>query len=142
MHMRSVTGLVVLLAAVCLTAGAAEPQPQQLERELKRFIDVYAAVEDQSADPFTPEQAFYAGAIPSMLRKLDPFSAFLDPGQTEQLKEMEKSERKGFGSVVSVLPGRVIVLQTLPGTPSAKAGLGAGDEILGINNIPLNRLTF
>ena len=75
-----------------------------------------------------------------MLRKLDPFSVFLDPAQTEQLKEMEKSERKGFGSVVSVLPGRVIVLQTLPGTPSAKAGLSAGDEILGINDIPLNRL--
>ncbi len=142
MHMRSVTGPVILLVAACLNAGAAEPAPQQLERELKRFIDVYAAVEEQSADPFTAEQAFYQGAIPSMLRKLDPFSAFLDPGQTEQLKEMEKSERKGFGSVVSVLPGRVMVLQTLPGTPSAKAGLGAGDEILGINNIPLNRLTF
>jgi carboxyl-terminal processing protease len=143
MYMCSVTRRLVLIAAVCLTSPAAEePQPQQLERELKRFIDVYATVEAQSADPFSTEQAFYAGAIPSMLRKLDPFSAFLDPGQTEQLKEMEKSERKGFGSVVSVLPGRVIVLQTLPGTPSAKAGLGPGDEVLVINNIPLNRLTF
>ncbi len=55
---------------------------------------------------------------------------------------MERSERKGFGSVVSVLPGRVIVLQTLPGTPSAKAGLSGGDEIVGINNIPLARLEF
>ena len=64
---------------------------------------------------------------------LDPHSVFFDPGQFEQLKKMESSTQKGFGSVVSLLPGRVIVLQTLPGTPSAKAGLSPGDEILAIN---------
>lgn len=127
-----------------LLLGAAafgQPRPP-LEIELKKFTQAFAAIEAQSADSFASEQAFYGGAIPAMLRRLDPFSVFLDPTQTEQLKEMEKSERKGFGSVVSVLPGRVIVLQTLPGTPSAKAGLSAGDEILAINNIPLNRLEF
>ena len=55
---------------------------------------------------------------------------------------MQRSEQKGFGTIVSVLPGRVIVLQTMEGTPSAKAGLSAGDEILAINNIPLSRLEF
>src|SRR5262249_25481956 len=48
--------------------------------------------------------------------------------------------QKGFGSVVSILPGRVIVLQTLPGTPSQKAGLTPGDEILGINGYDISRL--
>ena len=51
-----------------------------------------------------------------------------------------ESTQKGFGSVVSLLPGRVIVLQTLPGTPSAKAGLAPGDEILGINGYLISRL--
>ena len=46
-----------------------------------------------------------------------------------------KSERKGFGTVVSVLPGRVIVLQAMAGTPSAKAGLQPGDEIVAVNKI-------
>lgn len=129
-------------AILCLSCAGADPPSNDVERELKRFTDAFAAVEFQSADPVNTEQVFYGGAIPAMLRKLDPFSQFLDPGQFEQLKEMEKSERKGFGSVVSVLPGRVIVLQTLPGTPSAKAGLSPGDEILVINGIPLNRLSF
>jgi carboxyl-terminal processing protease len=53
---------------------------------------------------------------------------------------MEASTQKGFGSVVSLLPGRVIVLQTLPGTPSNKAGLTPGDEILGINGYIISRL--
>ena len=53
---------------------------------------------------------------------------------------MQSSERKGFGTVVSLLPGRVIVLQALEGSPSAKAGLSAGDEIVGINNYPVRYL--
>ena len=45
-----------------------------------------------------------------------------------------------FGSVVSILPGRVIILQTLQGTPSSRAGLSPGDEILAVNNIALGGL--
>ena len=40
---------------------------------------------------------------------------------------------------MSIVPGRVIILQTMDGSPSAKAGMGAGDEILAINNIALGR---
>ena len=42
--------------------------------------------------------------------------------------------------MVSVLPGRVIVLQTLPGTPSAKSGMAPGDEIVAVNGYQLSRL--
>jgi carboxyl-terminal processing protease len=113
-----------------------------LDGLLKRFTDVVAIVESQAADKVNSEQAIYGGAIPGMLRELDPHSIFFDPQQNQQLKEMESSERKGFGTVVSVLPGRVIILQALPGTPSAKSGLQPGDEIVAVNNIALARLEF
>ena len=118
----------------------ATAPPTDLEESLKRFVDVLVIAQRQAADPVSSEQAVYQGAIPGMLRRLDPHSVFFDPGQFEQLKAMEHSEQKGFGSVLSILPGRVIVLQTLPGTPSAKSGLSPGDEILAVNNVALNRL--
>jgi len=120
----------------------APPPPDDLDGLLKRFTQLVAIVENQAADPVNTEQAIYGGAIPGMLRELDPHSIFFDPQQNEQLKEMERSERKGFGTVVSVLPGRVIILQALPGTPSAKSGLQPGDEIVAVNNIALARLEF
>src|SRR5690349_21372154 len=113
-----------------------------LDASLKRFVNVLTIVQREAADPVNLEGAMYQGAIPGMLRTLDPHSIFFDPQQNEQLKEMERSERKGFGTVVSVLPGRVIILQALPGTPSAKAGLQPGDEIVAVNNVALARLTF
>ena len=118
----------------------AQDSGESLESALKSFTSVFAAVEENAADPLNPAEAIYEGAVPGMLKRLDPFSIFFNPGQFEQLKELEKSTRKGFGSVVSILPGRVIVLQTLPGTPSAKSGMSPGDEIVAINNIPLARL--
>src|SRR5579862_5939344 len=100
-----------------------------MSKELKKVVDVFVALDGEAADPVSPDQAFYQGAIPGMLRTLDPHSSFFDPGQFEQLRQMQASEQKGFGTIVSVLPGRVIVLQTTPGTPSEKAWLAAGDEI-------------
>lgn len=121
---------------------APPAQTADLDASLKRFVDVLTIVQREAADPVNQEGAMYQGAIPGMLRTLDPHSIFFDPQQNEQLKEMERSERKGFGTVVSVLPGRVIILQALAGTPSAKAGLQPGDEIVAVNNVALARLTF
>ena len=128
-----------LIPALLLAAPPPAASDDVME-QMKRFVDVYAVVEREAADPIAPERSMYQGAIPGMLRRLDPHSVFLDPDQFQQLKEMETSTRKGFGSVVSVLPGRVIVLQVLAGTPAQKAGLGPGDEILAVNNYPLGRL--
>jgi carboxyl-terminal processing protease len=115
--------------------------PTGLEPHIKRFVEVLAAVQSHAAEPVDPYAAFYAGAIPGMLQRLDPHSVFFDPGQFQQLQELQRSTRKGFGSVVSILPGRVIVLQTLPGTPSSRSGLEPGDEILAINGIRLDFLS-
>jgi carboxyl-terminal processing protease len=121
---------------------AAPPTTADLDSALKRFTELLSIVQTNAADPVATQQAIYQGAIPGMLRTLDPHSIFFDPDQNEQLKQMENSERKGFGTVVSVLPGRVIVLQAQPGTPSAKAGLQPGDEIVAVNGVALARLDF
>ena len=147
--MRRVLLFALWLAARGLSQDAAppprEPAPGPQEeaefaRLLRQFTQAYRAVEENYADPISPEQAFYGGVIPGLLHSLDPFSAFLDPEQFRSLKDMQESVQKGFGSVVSLAPGRVIVLQTLPGTPSARAGLSAGDEIVEVNGYRLDRL--
>lgn len=105
-----------------------------LDPLLDQFVNVFGAVQANAAEAPDLDKDIYGGAIPSMLRPLDPHTQFLDPQQFEQLKQMESSEQKGFGSVVSVLPGRVIFLQTLPGTPSNKAGIMPGDDLVAVGN--------
>ncbi len=122
-------------------APTVDPRvPKELDPLLKKFIDVFSIVQTEGADQQSPEKTIYEGAIPSMLRQLDPHTQFFDPGQFDQLRQMEASEQKGFGSIVSVLPGQVIFLQTLPGTPSNRAGIQAGDELVAINNVAIRSL--
>ena len=123
------------MASVCLRAE------DDLEQTVRKIFGVLQIMEEQAADAVNSEKAFYGGIIPGMLRRLDPHSAFMDPEQFGQLKRMQRSEVKGFGSVVSILPGRVIVLQTIAGTPMQRSGISAGDEIVAINNIALGPLT-
>ena len=111
-----------------------------VEAAIRKMASVYAAVEANAADKVDPNRGFYEGAIPGTLRQLDPHSVFFNPVQFDQLKEMQRSTTKGFGTVVSVLPGRVIVLQTLPGTPASRSGIEAGDEIIAVNGIRLDWL--
>jgi carboxyl-terminal processing protease len=132
--------------ALAQTPPAAKPDApqenpaQDLEPYLRQFVEVLSAVEAHSAGGVPTEKMVYEGAIPSMLRQLDPHTQFFDPMQFQQLKQMQDSEQKGFGSIVSVLPGQVIFLQTFPGTPSNKAGIQAGDELAAINNVAIRSL--
>ncbi len=114
--------------------------PKEIDPLLRQFIDVLSVVQAEGADAQPADRMLYGGAIPSMLRQLDPHTQFFDPGQFDQLRQMEASEQKGFGSIVSVLPGQVIFLQTLPGTPSSKAGIQAGDDLVAINNVSIRSL--
>src|SRR5215218_1441112 len=117
-------GIIATGLLCAMTALAADEAS-----EMKRFIETLRILQEYSADMIDPDQAFFQGAIPGLVKHLDPHSVFFDKDQFEQLKQMETSTRKGFGTIVSILPGRVLVLQTLPNTPSAKAGMMAGDEL-------------
>jgi len=132
--------LVLCIGLVCAVTRAAELPADDDAKQMKRFVDAYRVLVENAADPVDIDQAFYQGAIPGLLKRLDPHTVFFDRDQYAQLKQMETSTAKGFGTVVSILPGRVIVLQTLPNTPSARAGMVPGDEILAVNNYRLDRL--
>jgi len=122
-------------------AAGAQPDPAtELAPYLEKFVRIFSTVQAESAESEPADKLIYGGAIPSMLRQLDPHTQFFDPAQFDQLRQMESSEQKGFGSIVSVLPGQVIFLQTLPGTPSNRAGIQAGDELVAINNIAIRSL--
>ena len=136
--MRALAAVLLLLLPMAMRAD--DDPAAAVADDLKKIIDVFVALDEHAADPVSADDAIYQGAIPGMLRTLDPHSIFFDPDRFQQLQQMQQSESKGFGTIVSIVPGRVTILQTLEGSPSAKSGLSAGDEILAINNIPLSQL--
>jgi carboxyl-terminal processing protease len=73
--------------------------------------------------PGEPDKAIYKGAIPGMLRTLDPHSNFFDPKDFEGLREDQRGHYYGVGMSVQGRNGKTIVVAPFVGSPAYKAGL-------------------
>ncbi|HLK34251.1 MAG TPA: hypothetical protein VKT29_14245, partial [Terriglobales bacterium] len=98
--------LIVLLA--CGVLGAVFGQSpslnpsgeSQISDSLRSFTQAYEIVEQQYAEPVNPDKAIYDGAIPGMLRVLDPHSTFFDPKAYAMLKESQSGKYYGIGMTI------------------------------------------
>lgn len=133
--------LLVLFGALSvLRRASTQESTAELEKGLRKFAQVYSIVEENFAEPPDAEKLIYRGAIPGMLRALDPYSVFFDPDQFHQLRQQQEARVEGFGTIVSVLPGRVVVLEAFVGGPAARSGIQPGDEIVEVNGHRIDRL--
>jgi carboxyl-terminal processing protease len=110
--------------------------------ESLKFTEAYSAIQQNFAEAVDPDRTVLDGGIRGMLSALDPFCAFFDREQFELLKQQTRGEALGFGSILYVTPGKILVLQTAQGSPSWRAGLGPGDEVVEINGTRVNRVGF
>ena len=125
---------VVLFFAVCGVVGSvlqrrvgaqSATDESQLRDSMKSFADVYALVEKNYAEPIMGDKAdaaIYDGAIPGMLRVLDPHSNFYDPKAYARLREDQRGRYYGVGMVIQQQGNKVFVITPYEGTPSFRAG--------------------
>jgi carboxyl-terminal processing protease len=110
---------------------------------LKSFTNVYQLVADNYAEPLTgdkPDTAIYDGAIPGMLRVLDPHSNFYDPKSYAKMREDQHGQYYGVGMVIQPQNNKIVVVYPYEGTPSFKAGLRPGDVIVSVEGKPTEGL--
>ena len=73
-------------------------------------------------------------AIPAILERLDPHSAYLPASEFKQVEEPLQGEFDGIGVVFNMATDTVIILNVIPSGPSQKAGILAGDRIIKVND--------
>ncbi|HTA40905.1 MAG TPA: S41 family peptidase [Bryobacteraceae bacterium] len=117
-----------------LPVASAASTDDDVKSSMKQFTKVYDEVERNFADPVSPDKAIYKGAIPSMLRTLDPHSNFFDPKDLEALREDQRGHYYGVGMSVQGRNGKTIVMAPFVGSPAYKAGLRPGDVITNVND--------
>ncbi len=83
------------------------------------------------ADNVTDNQLM-ENALRGMLSTLDPFSSYLSPDEFQEMREMTEGHFGGLGITVMVRHGRLTVIAPMEGSPAAKAGILAGDQIVKI----------
>lgn len=136
-------GIFLVLAVLALsavlgglygpTAGATADQATDIDNSIRAFTRVLRVVEQNHAEPVNVDEAIYNGAIPGMLRLLDPHSGFLDARQFTVMREDQRGKYYGVGMTVGPREGRTIVLAPFVGSPAYKAGIRPGDVIVRVD---------
>jgi carboxyl-terminal processing protease len=149
---RAIFSLIVFFAG-CAVAGTflqrrvgaqSSQDESQIRDSLKSFTDVYAIVEQNYAEPIQGDKAdaaIYDGAIPGMLRVLDPHSNFYDPKAYARMREDQRGHYYGVGMVIQQQNNKVYVITPYEGTPSFRAGLRPGDIISAIDGKSTDGMT-
>src|SRR5580700_7228955 len=72
-----------------------------VQGSVRNFTRVLDLVQANYAEPLDVDKAVYEGAIPGMLRVLDPHSNFFDARQFALLREDQRGRYYGVGMVVA-----------------------------------------
>src|SRR6266481_3072419 len=107
-------------------------------RDFTRVLDV---VQANYAEPVDVDKAVYQGAIPGMLRVLDPHSNFFDARQFGLLREEQRGKYYGVGMIVAPKEARIVVMQPYVGAPAFNAGIRPGDVIMKVDDKSTDGLT-
>lgn len=123
---------VAVLSSLSLSELSAQSE-DEVRASIKKFSQIYEAVESNFADKVDPDQVVYRGAIPAMLRTLDPHSSFYDPKAFQLLREGQSGHYFGVGMLIGAPERKVVVMHPFQGSPAFRAGLRPADEILSVN---------
>lgn len=75
--------------------------------------------------------------IPALLENLDPHSIYIPPRELLGVNETLRGNFDGIGVQFNMQNDTILVIQTVRGGPSEKAGLLAGDRIISVDGIPV-----
>ncbi|HVA94461.1 MAG TPA: S41 family peptidase [Candidatus Dormibacteraeota bacterium] len=112
---------------------ATSSDVNNLQDTVKTFTSVLSVVQKNYAVPVDTDHAIFSGAIPGMLRVLDPHSSFFDPRAYAALREDQSGHYFGVGMTIVPRDNYTYVLAPMPGAPAFRAGIRPGDVIMSVD---------
>ena len=115
--------------ALSLTLSAQRSMPQAMQK----LLNAEYAISSLYVDSIN-EEKLVEDAIKGMLENLDPHSSYTDAKETKELEEPLQGEFSGVGIQFNMNKDTLYVIQTVPGGPSERVGVLAGDRIIYVND--------
>ena len=129
MHLRLLTLLLPLLTAFGSTVKAQQDNDPQTTGKLSSLMYHIDRMYVDDVD----KNKLVDAAIVSMLAELDPHSIYIPKEDLEEVNEPLKGNFEGVGIQFNIIRDTIYVVDAIPGGPSERIGIRAGDRIVSID---------
>jgi carboxyl-terminal processing protease len=126
--------LLILLFGAGFLVGKSPSLREGSSRNLDAFVEVIDKVERNYVDP-VDDKTLVSGAMSGVMRRLDPFSQYLDQVSYADLKTVTEGHFGGLGIVISIRDEYPTVISPIEGTPAYSMGIQSGDVIVKIDGV-------
>jgi carboxyl-terminal processing protease len=126
------TCLVFVLLFGAMRGKSASPE------DTYRHLAVYTEVLSRIKSDYVEEpnmKSVTLGAVNGLLESIDPYASYLNADQYKQWLASKGQHKASVGLVLSKKFGYVGIVDAIPGSPAAKAGLGTTDVLETINGV-------
>jgi carboxyl-terminal processing protease len=108
--------------------------PEDTYRHLAVYTEVLSRIKSDYVEE--PDmKSVTLGAVNGLLESIDPYASYLNADQYKQWLKSKDQHKAGVGLILSKKFGYVGIVDAIPGSPAAKAGLGTTDVLETINGV-------
>jgi len=143
------TGIINLLLAALvgalvalLTVYVSRSGPRKLGRDPWRKLNLVLDAVSRNYVDSIDYKTLNADAVESVLSKLDPHSVYLPPQELSESENSLAGNFEGIGIQFNVPNDTAVVIEVIPGGPSEKIGLMAGDRLLTVDGTVIAGVHF
>ena len=130
--------LIATAVALPLALWSFSDDLFQISKNLDVFASVYKEINLNYVDEVSPARLVKTG-VDAMLDGLDPYTEFVPESEIEDYKlRYVSTQYGGIGATIFNKGKRVLISEVAEGFPAQKADIRPGDELLKINDIPLD----
>lgn len=122
----------LLLALGLLSFQTTSAQRNEIRANVEKYSSLLQFINYYYVDS-TDQDELTETAIVSMLKELDPHSIYLSKKEVKRANEPLLGNFEGVGIQFQIYNDTILVISAVPGGPSDKLGIMAGDKIIRIN---------
>lgn len=128
----SIAALLTFMVTIAFSQQNVEPLDN--EKTVKKFGTLLHMINNFYVDTIDMN-ALTEKAITNTLKELDPHSAYIPKNEVERANEPLQGSFEGVGLTFQLFKDTILVVAPIPGGPSDKVGVLAGDKIITVDDL-------